>query len=820
MTQPGRPRVIVISSPDTHDVARTVTSGLIDLSLDAEIAGASLADADTDGSEGDRGSAWAVVVLLSPGALADQSWQQRVAGAADQRLVPVLVEKVDDAAVPPFLAELNWVNYQLDNAAFLATLFTGISTDSSRFRDERDTRNLAERWERSGRNEDFLLDDAREVTRRTRAGSVSSDGRPAPVDAGEAAMLAGGFRQRRRAIASILANESGGSPSPAPSLQAYRLALFRGRTDESVARNSSPLVAFLALSRRLSAKRQRQRRRKIAVRAGMAAVTVLAGVFATVEVRQAKIRADNAVDFAVGGGATTDRPDISAIKAGASLLDSDQYSGADGRLRQAIDALSQHWPAGYVRTDEWMVSAVDFAPDGAVIALDGGGNLWSWNLADGTRQTQATELVGVRAGDMDSAGSALGTDGSSVDVWTPESGLQRLLEEPGISAARLSPATGSALVAIEARLVSVPFGQSASSAIELGAWDEVHVIAQTSDGHAVALAERDGRLELVRDDGQSTRFAGTVPTVAGAAIAPDGESFVVVANGVLWRGVDGQTSSTGALVPGVLSALATTNEGLTVLSGRTRGAWAVDSSGLDLGDICKARVLPTMIEIDDLGERVVCVTGSMIVIDELRSLAPAERDQEPPPRTTTVGTAGSLSELSLVDGFILIDRADGTTFAIDSTGASFAEDFVPPEAVSEADFFATGALIGARGVPTTVAVTADGGTFAIGFDDGYLIEVDVRDDSMSRVGSWTLPDRQAITAISWSQDQATISATTQAGNRWERQSCAGCWNADLLTMRISERVWLCYEAGDIASLGRTARDRFSLQACEDRWEAP
>lgn len=125
------PRVHVVDSIDTNAVSDEIIRGLDGLGVDAS-APAPDVRADGDPSSSDLR---AVVVLLSERSFDDPAWSRRVEALRAERLVPVLAGPVNDTRVPGFLAELNWVVYRPEDSGFLARLFTGINTDSSRFRD-------------------------------------------------------------------------------------------------------------------------------------------------------------------------------------------------------------------------------------------------------------------------------------------------------------------------------------------------------------------------------------------------------------------------------------------------------------------------------------------------------------------------------------------------------------------------------------------------------------------------------------------------------------------------------------------------------------
>ncbi len=439
----NRPRVHVVDSIDTNAVSDEIIRGLDGLGVDAS-APAPDVRADGDPSSSDLR---AVVVLLSERSFDDPAWSRRVEALRAERLVPVLAGPVNDTRVPGFLAELNWVVYRPEDSGFLARLFTGINTDSSRFRDARDTRALAERWVGSGRNPDLLLEDRREIDRRIRSAGISVDGQDPLMPPEVVATLTGGIRTRYRALFTTLIEDEDVSTHWMARLIAGWMAVFRGIYDKMVSRSGEGSVAFLAASRRHVSILRRRRLWRIGYRTALAAVTVVVLTVSVVAVQQAVLRSTNAVSFAFGDAASSNRPDISAIKAGASLAESGTYSGADGRLRIAADAFSQHWPVGYLGTTDWAVASAGFLADGSIVALDNGDSLWRWNIDEGIRTVVQTAASGTAGGDVAASGALfLASDGATLSIGDDSGAVLSTPALTDIRRLRLAPADDRALV--------------------------------------------------------------------------------------------------------------------------------------------------------------------------------------------------------------------------------------------------------------------------------------------------------------------------------------------------------------------------------------
>ena len=801
----ARPRVHVLSAPDTADALSDIVAGLDRLGVDAA-APATLG----------QGELRAVVVILSAGALSDSSWTLRLEPLRTERLVPVAVGEFAENEVPQFLRELNWAIYQPHDHGFLARLYAGINTDASRYRDARDTRALAERWQASGRSADFLIDDIREVNRRIASAGSAEGGDPLVPD-DEVVWLTGSFRDR---IGFVLGGvpEADAVPTWMTRTIAVWLTVFRGTLDKMVTAEATTPIAFLTASRRHAAILRRQGIRRAIFRVALAGVAAAAMVFSFVTFRQAILKNTNAVSFAYGDVARTNRPDLAAIKAGGSLVDSGTYTSDDGRLRIAVDALSQHWPLGYLPSGTSAFYATRFLDDGSILGIDWGGTIWNWDSELNPRTETVNGLAGMQRGDISGSGDMLVTsDGANLTLVRRGTMVGKIGQFDHVSQLRLARSEDRLMIQSEnAVYVLSGLDGRPSSPTKLGDYDAILDMAQTVDGHVAALAKRDGSLEVVHDDGTVRKVGAAPTTINNGALAADGESFALDVDGTIWTSTGGPARSSGIVIPGVDLAMDMTADGLVLVSDRTRGSWLADPSlGISLGTFCDALPGTTSFALDRLDNRVLCTQGSGVTVDSLAELRPAiSKAAHTPAPKRELSSDGQVAALSVGDGLIRLERHDGTSVVFDATGVSLVEGYTQPAWAGHVDSLEAGALIEATSEPNTLAVTPDGNTFAVGFIDGRLIEVDVdRNGRIATVGSWQLPDHSAVSDISWSSEDHTILATTVAGTTWHRLSCAGCWRDHTLTSHIADRTWLCYEDGDIADLGDTARDVFGLRGC-------
>lgn len=740
------PRVHIVGSTDTKDVTEDIIDGLAGLGVDA-----------TAPPPSGSGEVRSVVVLLTEAAANDPEWAEQVSRYRMERLVPVKAGPIADEDVPDFLRTLNWVFYRRNDPQFLAKLFIGINTDSARFRDTRDTRALAERWEGADHNPDFLLEDLKEVHRRAEIVAAEPD---APVEYLDASLR-------------------------------HAKSLRRGRNW----------------------------RRTFRTAIAIAAVTVMA--FTAANFQQAMKRSNNAVAFSIGNTSSSDRPDLAAFKAGASIYEAEDNAGVRGQLSIAVDSLSQRWPDGYVSTDDWGVATAALLSDGAIAAISQDGTSWRWGT-DLDKLSRTSPLAGPTAGgDVSSDGSvAVTTDGSTLVITSNGDLTGKITDVTGIQRLRLAPANDRAMIQIgnELRVIDT-LAPRDSTTSSLGTWDAVYDIVQTSDGDAAALAARDGALHLVLDDGTIDIVANDPGGISSGSLSPDGRSFALAIDNAIWTWSGDQLISSGIVIPKTGTSIQMTGGGLVLVSDRTRGNWVADPHlGINIGQVCNGFVGITDFVVDAASDRVLCIQSSMIAVDSLDRLAP-RAGQEPAPSARTAATStGRVGSLSIVGGLIRLERPDTPVLTLDPAGLSLSPGFARPAEVSDADSLTTGAHIGATGIPTSVAAAPGGNTFAIGFTDGRLIEVDIDEyGNLAQVGEWQLPDHSPVIAISWSEDSTSIFADTDAGALWERPSSAGCWSSGLLYERISERAWRCYPADDINQIGEVAKNLFSLRSCEDYW---
>lgn len=742
----SKPRVHVFGWHDSREEVEEIVRGLGALNVDATapfpVAGDALR---------------AVIVVLSAEATIDPEWNRLVESLSNERLVPVLVGKIDDRKVPNYLRELNWIAFDPDDQGVVAKLFTGINTEVARFRDARDTRVLAERWENSRRNADYLIEDQNEVKRR-------------------------------------LEGIDGGSGQPHEFLRASLVHAKRAK---------------------------RRRTWSLVSRTGLAAVAAFA-VFTTVAyLQQANNSARNAVSFEMADAAGNERPDIAALKAAASLAESADYPGDDGRLRITADALSRHWSTGHLLADGAIADAA-FLEDDTIAAVDSDGNKWLWNLNQQKSGSSPTGAGNVRGADISANGSrVVSTNGLDIE-YSVDGSIRHTLSSVGnVVRIRSAQNGGRAMIQVDNELRTISGLESQTVKMSsLGKWDKVYDVIQSDAGDVVALVERGGKLQIVRDDGSSGKVVTAPPSISLGTLSPSGDDFAVVSDSTIWTTVRGDIESSGIIVPGIDKTIRMTESGLVLIADRTRGAWvAAPQLGIDLGPICSSVVGVYEFVVNSHNDQVLCVQPGSIGVDSLEGLAPISEGGDDDTSVKASSSIGRVESLELHGGFIRLDLATGESVAFDSRGLSGIGEMVMPDEIASVDYFATGATIGAIGIPTAVSLTEDGNSFAIGFQGGRFIEVDVDSDSkLVSVGSWQLADHSAVSKLQWKGQgkELSIVATTSTAT-WSRASCVGCSDISVLISRVANRAWFCYLEADLRDLGESARETFNLQSCERYW---
>ena len=747
-------RVGLVATAADAALVTEIVAGLRDLGVDA----APVTGQTTE-------SLRAVVVLISPSSLADAEWHARVEATRDARLVAARVSPVDDDLVPDHLRAINWVIRKPDSSGFIPKLFTAINTNLERYRDSQEVRSQAARWEDAGRTNDFLIDSVTVAKARIREARAAL-----AIDPGALSALA---------------------------------------------------QDFLAESDRFARRLRRGRIFSATWRLALAIVVVVSVVSSVSSIIDAVRRSNNSVGLAVPAASSLMRPDITAFKAGASLLDSEDFAADDARFHIMVETLSYHWSLGYLALpgDFLVYDHVMLADSETTRAISSFGALVQWGpdgQVEWVRQVASEQLQALDVS-PDGSLNAVVTAGAVTfvhsDDWSTAS-----VPLAGGSSVALSADSNRAIVAVGSELWAIDDIDSVpSAALRLGAWDAVLNVQQFSDGSAGALVRDGDDLVVVSDSGIAGERIAIPPGTRGiTSLSPDGDDVAMIVAQTIWTSNEGGPFvNSGLTVAGIPSAMELTAAGLVLISDRTDGIRLDDPAlGIVLGAPCGFLPSATQFAIAPDDDNFVCIGGSMNIRDRIGELRPSESTTAAAPQREAVGSGDdSVQSVRIVEGFVEVTPSHGDSVAFDVVGAMVSDGATGPEEIAN-DILATGALLGVSAQPTTVAIAPGGDTFAIGTEDGTVVEVDVDSTgAIALVSTYRLPDHLAVTGIDWSEGLGEVTVASAGGMSWTRPSCAGCYNTGRIFDVVRQQAWLCYETQDADELGITARRSFDLRDC-------
>ncbi|NIM92139.1 MAG: TIR domain-containing protein [Anaerolineales bacterium] len=102
------------------------------------------------------------VFIISPSSVSSEICEKEIAHAAknNKRLIPIVINDIDDRLVPPYLAPLNWIFFKEEDEAFRSAvedLITAIQTDQVWVKEHTRLQNRALEWERKEKERGYLL---------------------------------------------------------------------------------------------------------------------------------------------------------------------------------------------------------------------------------------------------------------------------------------------------------------------------------------------------------------------------------------------------------------------------------------------------------------------------------------------------------------------------------------------------------------------------------------------------------------------------------------------------------------------------------------
>lgn len=477
------------------------------------------------------------VVLLSVGAVADGSFLTGVLGLRGTT-VPVALEVVDAAGLPPELASLNWIWWDVERPdAAAKALAAAVVTDPGTYAASRALEAKAWAWANAGRQDDELLGTTREVAFADAISTAEAD-----------------------------------------------------RRDED-----SPIPDFLAASL-VNARRLRRRRLRNGAVSLVAAVLVIVAVVNLVsDVRTLRVR--SRLSLIANADLPAAAADVSAVKVAAFML-SGASQGEDltgsAASRALAGLLSVPWPVA-------RFTAPDSSAVNGFGAYDDGHEAWLAR-GDGTLQQVTVEGAPAGTPIRTEGGPlylvATSANGAVVLASGPTSAT--LVRAANVVGAYKIPTAADELavsadgtqaaVALGARIDVLDLTGDSLTLLTSNEWEGVLDVGVAADGSLRALVRAGADIEVV-DVAAGTRLwrssAPEDPLLAGA-LGADGSVVVSAERRLWWSTAGAPLAATPLPVPDTVTALAT-DRGVVAVSADATGTRLYDMDlGIRLPDTCRS----------------------------------------------------------------------------------------------------------------------------------------------------------------------------------------------------------------------------------------
>lgn len=739
-TPPAALRVVVLAVADDERLADRLRSELVRLRT--------IVVAELDGAS-------AVVALISPRSVGDASWRAGVEKAAGLRVVPLLVERVDDELVPDPLAQLNYTFWDAtDVQKGIEQLYVALHTHLGRYRDARSLAAQAEAWIASGRNEDYLLDDVRRVRAFAKELTLHDDDGAATIDT----------VARQYLLAS-----------------AHRVRRLRNRHARSFGLRFGVLV--------------------------FAVIAVVGSVLGIATLRQRNVAAVALTALTASGS------DVLAVETATLLLHAQTTKQAFPavQLRMLAKAYGRHWDRAVVGgTAQSPVNAMVLVGS-SVWGVDSKGRFDRWRMTAGLPFTTWQVTTGSLTALDGNSATAVASDGRSLFVLDLHRHAVRRITAPTVVVGlALAPAHRAVLVTgADGSLWRVPI--DGGLALRLTTSTAVLGAVQRDDGTARALIRSASGLSVVTDTG-ATAARWSVESTADeqGALSRAGDGVVLIEDGTIRLATDGgQFVDTGRAAVRA-RALALLRGNLVVFATDAVGTRVYDPIGdVLLGAFCLKA--PTVLDfVEGRNGDLLCRSAGFGVLDSVADAAPEHVLASAP--VTDLRSAGTVSRISIEDGdLVRIQRRHVLTGSQTGLFDPTASSLTPGRRTVVEN--APGFLANLSG-PTAVAIAPGGDTAAVGFADGTVWEFDVDDDGRVEPDVvWTAPDHAAVTAIAWDASRIHLHVTTRSDLRWTAPSCAGCFDRATVFDRVRSRLPLCFLPTSIDAFDPDIRRKLSLTPC-------
>jgi WD40 repeat protein len=749
----------VVSAPPDGAIARTICGYLADQGID-------IVDPPPR-----RTGQHSEVVLLSRGSLENTEFVQAIATPDGHRRVPVVIGDVgvDADGLPEDLRKLNWIPWDNDNLErSLALILSASQTDLGVYRHARSTETKALAWHRNHRGKDELITDLKQIEH-------------------------------------LIAKRTGGDEQVGYSEQSFLVE------------------EFLQASLRRSKSLRRWRRLRIALAAAAVPFVAVTGLKLFQWRIQAAVEAK--LQLSTSDGMSNVRPEVQSVKLATLVLhQEDNHKGSNSNpavVAQLAAAVAEPWPESILGLESRKaLNSVALLDDPSIaVGADGGGVVSRWDTRSGERlwaRPVSRRILQVVAATPDGAVVAAADD-RAIHILRRGHTEVAAVAVPDAPQDMAVSNDGRWLVyAVEGELHRIDL--LTMSADTVGSFAEILAIRASQSGAILSMTRSGDRITVLDTATGSARWTVEVahdPLMSGA-LAADGSVAVTGADHQLyWSDGRSVLQPTGQYVPDSLTAMAATSNGLVVWSSAAQGTHVYDAwNHLRLPPICRELSFASGLVLSPAEDRVDCAGAGThdiwrMGIDRPTATAPQGIASVPDlkvkrlrgPVSEVIGTPQGLLQVTLTG----TSAGQGGLVILDPSGATLHKAIMSSSVMFGSQ--------GSTGKPSSIALTSDGATLAVGSDDGDVAEYDAIDGrTLVRASRWQAPDHSIIRRISYETDAMTVTTDTLV---WRVPSCAGCAaHPDRLVARVMQRQMPCYSVDLLNVVPADLLRRLGTRLCQ------
>lgn len=680
------------------------------------------------------GNEQAVVVVLCPELVASGVDIAGLAALHGPRLVPVVARPMDGTHVPDALAALNWIPWNpAERGTTIRMIASACTTDLASFHALQSLVARAEGWALGGASVGDAVSTPKELARLRREAST-----------------------------------------------------VRARDLSDVVRQ---FLAASEVATRKTVRKKRGRRLRWLVLTVLLAVA-LREVVGTVTY----VRGRQKLDVLSGSPVALPQPRIQLVKlAGLAQIQLDRgESLAPELVNQMLGYLSV---PGAVRSfgmspDGMFVNAGVTGSEGGMLWADGGGSLWSVDGPSGQPQRVAANLVdhGYQLAATADQSTIVMANDSTVTVRRGEH--QQSFAVPAVSGLVLSD-DGKQLV-VESDTRTQVWTLDGSTPTKVRSVDASSYLTSGMMHGQLVLVARDSK-HLVISSAVSGKAVRTVTDVtnqlSAAAVGGNGELVVQGKDRRLWLSTGTDLTSSGIVVPDVLTVLHVLPDSSVAWAGRGAPTQVVDlQTGSIRGWICTEAGSQAVWFAPD-GSWAVCDSGAQNELWRLGEALPEPAPASLPAAVTTVSAQGRRASLGSA-GLELAGPNATHTYATASNPLTL------------------------EGRATAVTLAPSGLGVAVGSDAGQVVVADVLEGAELRgTVRWQSPDRSPVTALSLSDSSLRVTTTTGV---WTVPACAGCTtDMSRLMATVRSRQMYCYQPELKTLLSSKVIAELGVSLCEE-----